>query len=192
VVNDITIRIIFTLIVMANIWTEVVDVRSAFLTAEFEPNHQMFVTVPKGFERNFPKNVVLLLKKTLYGNFQAAIQFWKKLCIVMTFIAAKRSQADVFLFYQWTTGGLLVYLSWVDDILIAGKKDNVLRAKTALTKHFTLDEQGEMLEYVGCRVEHDRKNHWMKLTQPVMIQSFKDEFDLPDDSPHLPALQEKS
>jgi hypothetical protein len=27
----------------------------------------------------------------------------------------------------------------------------------------------------------------MKLTQPVMIQSFKDEFDLPDDSPHLPA-----
>jgi hypothetical protein len=44
-----------------------------------------------------------------------------------------------------------------------------------------------MLEYVGCKVEHDRTNHWMKLTQPVMIQSFKDEFVLPDDSPQLPA-----
>jgi hypothetical protein len=173
--------------VMANFWTEIVDVRGAFLTAEFELNHKMFVSVPQGFEKSFPENVVLLLKKTMYGTCQAAIQFWKKLCVVTTLVAAKRSQADVCLFYQWTAAGLLVYMSWVDDILIAGKKGSVLRAKKALAKHFTLDEQGEMLEYIGCKVEHDRKNLWMKLTQPVMIQSFVDEFDLPDDSPKLPA-----
>jgi hypothetical protein len=60
---------------MANFWTEIVDVRGAFLTAEFEPNHRMFVSVPKGFEKNFPESVVLLLKKTLYGTCQAAIRF---------------------------------------------------------------------------------------------------------------------
>jgi hypothetical protein len=27
----------------------------------------------------------------------------------------------------------------------------------------------------------------MKLIQPVMVQSFADEFDLPDDAPQLPA-----
>jgi hypothetical protein len=47
VVNDITIRIIFTLIVMANFWTEIVDVRGEFLTAELDPNHKMYVCPKK-------------------------------------------------------------------------------------------------------------------------------------------------
>jgi hypothetical protein len=105
----------------------------------------------------------------------------------MVLIAAKRSKADVCLFYQWTAVGLLVYLSWVDDILIAGNKEDVLRAKWALARHFTVDEQGEMMVYVGCQIEHDRKKRWMKMTQPVMIQSFEDEFGLPDEAPQLPA-----
>jgi hypothetical protein len=62
VVNDITIRIVLTLIVMAGLWAEIVDVKEAILTAEFEPHHQMFVTVPKGFEKYYPRNVVLLLR----------------------------------------------------------------------------------------------------------------------------------
>jgi hypothetical protein len=44
----------------------------------------------------------------------------------------------------------------VDHILVAGKNEDVLRAKRSLAQHFTLDEQGEMLEYVGCKVEHRR------------------------------------
>jgi hypothetical protein len=94
VVNYFTIRIIFTLIVMANFWTEIVDVRGAFLTAEFEPNHRMFVSVPKGFEKNFPESVVLLLKKTLYGTCQAPIQFWKKLCVVVTVLPVESRRAS--------------------------------------------------------------------------------------------------
>lgn len=43
VVNDITIRIALVLIVMGGLWAEIVDVNGAFLTAEFEPNHKMYV-----------------------------------------------------------------------------------------------------------------------------------------------------
>jgi hypothetical protein len=100
-----TIRIVLTLIVMAGLWAEIVDVKGAFLPAEFEPHHQMYITVPKGFEKYYPGNVVLLLKRTLYGTCQAVIQFWKKLCGVMKLINV----------------GHLLYLSWVDDILIANK-----------------------------------------------------------------------
>jgi hypothetical protein len=32
------------------------------------------------------------------------------------------------------------------------------------------------MEYIGCKI--DRKKNLMKLTQPVLIQSFEDEFDL--------------
>jgi hypothetical protein len=100
---------------------------------------------------------MFLLKRTLYGTCQAAIQFWKKLCGVMALVDAQRSKADVCLFFQWTAAGLLLYMSWVDDIFISGKKEDVLRAKRSLAQHFTLHEQGEMFEYVGCKVEHNRQ-----------------------------------
>jgi hypothetical protein len=48
VVNDITIRIILVLIVVAGFSAEVVDVKGAFLTAEFDPNNKMYINVPKG------------------------------------------------------------------------------------------------------------------------------------------------
>eukprot|EP00173_Palmaria_palmata_P004456 Plantae.Rhodophyta-Palmaria_palmata.ctg6115.p1 GENE.Plantae.Rhodophyta-Palmaria_palmata.ctg6115~~Plantae.Rhodophyta-Palmaria_palmata.ctg6115.p1 ORF type:complete len:181 (-),score=23.44 Plantae.Rhodophyta-Palmaria_palmata.ctg6115:48-560(-) len=46
-------------------------------------------------------------------------------------------------------------------------------------KEFDCDEQGEVKEYVGCRVEYDKEKQFMRLTQPVLVQSFEDEFELP-------------
>jgi hypothetical protein len=108
---------------------------------------------------------------------------------VLKVIRALRSKADACLHFEWTALGLLIYLSWVDDILVCGAKGAVLIAKKGLGGHFTLDEQGEMKEYVGCKVERNHEEGWMKLTQPVMIQSFTDEFKLPDEAPVIPAKQ---
>lgn len=35
-----------------------------------------------------------------------------------------------------------------------------------------------MKEYIGCKVDYHPSEGWMKLTQPVLLQSFEDEFDL--------------
>jgi hypothetical protein len=48
---------------------------------------------------------------------------------------------------------------------------------------FKCDDVGEMTEYVGCKVEYNKEGKYMKLTQPVVIQSFVDQFDLPTDGP---------
>jgi hypothetical protein len=45
---------------------------------------------------------------------------------------------------------------------------------------------GEMREYVGCRIE--RNDGYVKLTQPVLVQSFEDEFEIPEgQAPKTPA-----
>jgi hypothetical protein len=33
----------------------IVDVRGALIIAEFDPGHRMYVSVPKGFEKRFPR-----------------------------------------------------------------------------------------------------------------------------------------
>jgi hypothetical protein len=51
--------------------------------------------------------------------------------------------------------------------------------KENIKKHFECDDIGSIQEYVGNKVEINSES--IKLTQPVLIQSLKDEFEIPDD-----------
>jgi hypothetical protein len=35
-----------------------------------------------------------------------------------------------------------------------------------------------MKEYIGCKIEHDQEGGWMKVSQPVLLQSLQDKFNL--------------
>ena len=101
----------------------------------------------------------------------------------------KRSKADPCLYFAWTTYGLILWMSWVDDLLACGKKDGVMIAKSKMLKHFECDEVGEVNEYVGCKIDYNKTEQSMKLTQPVLLQSFEDEFELTKrDYPKTPAI----
>jgi hypothetical protein len=76
----------------------------------------------------------------------------------------------------------------VDDCLICGEKASVIHAKEEMKKQFDWDEVGELTEYVGCKVDHNKEEGWIKLTQPDLMQSYVDEFDLPEgEVPRTPA-----
>ena len=85
--------------------------------------------IPQGFERFYPKNCVLLLKKTLYGTKPAAKAFWMKLLEALKGMKYEQSKADPCLYFKWTEDGLVIWLSWVDDCLICGKPEGVKNAK---------------------------------------------------------------
>ena len=52
--------------------------------------------------------------------------------------------------------------------------------KKGMTNHFDCDEVGELMEFVGCKL--DRTDDSLQITQPVLMQSFVDEFALPEGS----------
>ncbi len=72
VTNSATIRIVLVLMVMADMIAHMVDVKWAFLHGEFEDSKKIHMKIPKGFEKYFPAESVLLLLKCLYGLKQAA------------------------------------------------------------------------------------------------------------------------
>ena len=47
-----------------------------------------------------------------------------------------------------------------------------------MLQQFDCDEVGELKEYVGCKIDWDKSAKWLKFTQPVLLQSFQDEFEL--------------
>ena len=177
VVGMVSVMIILTLITMMNWYACLVDVHGAFLLGNFEPGVEMYMEVPQGFEKYYPGDVVLKLLKTIYGTIQAAKRFWIFLLSVLRKFAFERSKADPCVYYKWKNGRLLIVASWVDDLLLCGNKADVLELKKQLFDTMECEDVGELNEYVGCKIE--RTEDAIKLTQPVLIQSFKDEFEVP-------------
>lgn len=196
VTNDMSIRIMMTLALMANWVTWITDVKGAFLHGEFEEGDEpVYMEVPEGFEKHYeePKtfgtnkddiNIVLLLLKTIYGLKNAAKAFWNELLKAMKYMEFDKSNADPCLYWKWTEqGNLVTWLSWIDDCACFGRPEDVKREVETLKELFDCDDVGTMYEYVGCKIDRSEDTNGIgefKFTQPVMLQSFEDEFDLSD------------
>ena len=179
VTTNVTIRIILVLMLMAGWCAQMLDVNGAFLHGDFTDGEKVHMKVPQGFERWYdPRLYVLLLLQTLYGCKQSAMAFWRKILQCFDDMGFKRSKADPCLYFKWTLFGLVIWLSWIDDCLCVGSKQGVMKAKQQMKDQFDCDDVGDLNEYIGCKVEIDHENGTVKFTQPVMLQSFKDEFEL--------------
>ena len=51
-----------------------------------------------------------------------------------------RSLCDPCVYYKWTSRGLVMWISWIDDMLCIGHPDDVKESKTAFMKLFSCDD----------------------------------------------------
>ena len=66
-VNEINIWIVFILMIMADWWEELLNVKGAFLTGIFDKVEELYMEVTQGMEQCYPVNLLLILLRTLYG-----------------------------------------------------------------------------------------------------------------------------
>lgn len=66
--------------------------------------------------------------------------------------------------FKLTENGLLFTISWADQLLLAGQKTCVLGLEEALKKHSEMDEVGDLTAYVGCQLDYNTEEGWMKIT----------------------------
>ena len=72
--------------------------------------------------------------------------------------------------------------------MIWGSRKIVTNDKNEMMERFDCDDVGDVIEYVGCKIEQNLEKGWTKITQPVMIQSFGDEFKIKESrKPKTPA-----
>jgi len=96
----------------------------------------------------------------------------------MKMMGFKRSEADPCIYYRWSkNNGLIVWLSWIDDCLCIGNNQEVKIAKNAMLKQFECYDVRFPTEYVGYKLNFNKENNSLTFTQPVMIQSFSDEYE---------------
>ena len=91
----------------------------------------------------------------------------------------EHSTVDPCLYFDWTPNGLVMIVSWIDDNLIVGSDVAVKKNNKRLMSHFDCGDCGELDGYVGCNITHIGDDA-LKFTQPVNLQSFTSEFELPN------------
>jgi hypothetical protein len=136
-------------------WTaEFIDVQGAFLCGNFQDEEQINMSIPEGFEQFYPIWWLLLLLQTLiYGLRKVAKAFFIEVKRSMTNMNYEQSKVERCLFFAWTTVGLILWVTWVDDSCILWDKDGVKAANDQMKSIVDYDDLRELTEYVGCKIE---------------------------------------
>ena len=71
---------------------------------------------------------------------------------------------------------LVIIIYWIDDLLIIWNKENVKNTKIEIIRRFNCEDGRELKDHVGCKL--DWEGDAIKINQPILIQSLKDEFDV--------------
>jgi hypothetical protein len=184
------IRIVLVLMIMAGWVGEILDVQGAFLHGEFDQGEEIHMELPQGFKKHYdPMYYVLLVLKTIYGLKQSVFQIWKAILLCFSSMGFVRRKADPCLYFKWSHKGLVLWVSWINDCLVMGPTESVKATRKQMTDRFNCDVLGNMDEYVGCKLVRNVKEGWLRFMQPVLLQSFEDELDLPveNNKPNIPA-----
>ena len=80
---------------------------------------------------------------------------------------------------------MVLIVLWIDDNLIIGSKKAVEKTKKDIMERFDCKDCGDIEEYMGSKIV--RMKILLKFTQPELMQSYNDKFELPKKSYRMPA-----
>ena len=175
VVTWFSIRLVLVLSIINKWYTKQVDFVLAYTQADIE--FDMYMELPKGIETRYGdgKTHVLKLLKNLYGQKQAGRVWNQHLTKGLKAIGFKQSNVDECVFFR----GNVIFVVYTDDGIFASiSKEEIDKAIREMKRHFNLEDQGDIKDYLGINVEQ-MANGDLKLTQPHLIKQIVDELKLP-------------
>jgi hypothetical protein len=176
-VDDITVRMVISNMLMQEWESEVVDVTTAFLHGNME--EEVYMKCPEGLDLVDRGWVIesdcVELIKTIYGTKQAARQYWKIFIEQMTMKRFEQTHADSCLLKRKDENGTVLICVYVGDCLLTGDRMAIDIAMKDIEETFETRRLGPLHEYIGCTFL-DMKDGPLKMIQPDMIKKLESSF----------------
>ncbi|CAI5967067.1 unnamed protein product [Closterium sp. NIES-65] len=151
------------------------DISTAFLNGILE--EEVFMTQPPGYEDGTGR--VCKLKKSIYGLKQAPRCWYQKLAAVLEEMGFRTSSCDESLFLKGEGEKLVLFLVYVDDILLfSSSMKEVQKVQQQLMENFKCKNLGEVKYYLGMHVERDLDHRWLKLHQEKFIKELGEKYGI--------------
>jgi hypothetical protein len=177
VVDDDTVRMVITMMIVYNWDNEVLDITTAFLHGDME--EAVYMKCPEGIDLvevgwDLDTDCTELLK-TIYGTKQAARQYWKKFMSYMEENGFQRTHSESCLLKKTDENGTVVICVYVDDCLFTGDRKANNNAIKIIENEFETRRIGTLKEYIGCSID-ELTDGTRKLLQPDMVKKIEKEF----------------
>ena len=151
------------------------DVKQAFTQAPLD--YKVIMKLPGGCGDLSGKYVEL--KKALYGLKQSGA-LWNNLLVTkLAKHGMEQCKADPCVFRKIVKGEVILVLAvHVDDMAVAGPRDEVDKLLVTLNEDFTTVDLGELTFFTGCAVIQDVKDGITKINQRTFIETLARRFDV--------------
>jgi Reverse transcriptase (RNA-dependent DNA polymerase) len=172
---------------------ESVDISTAFLNGDI--NAEVYMRKPEGLEiPGFEGSEwVLQLLKGLYGIKQGPRIWSVKLHTALSEIGFQRLESDHSVFVYERDGVKIIVPVHVDDLVLASSsKEAIQRVKNELKQRFKIHDQGPTSFILGVKLERDRKNRTISLSQPAYVKSILELYRMQDCNPASTPMADKA
>lgn len=193
VVKPTAFRVFFAIAAFFELDIDQMDVKTAFLYGLID--QLVYVEIPKGTESEANRNMECKLLKALYGLKQSPRLWYERLSsFFLEKLGLRRINADHCNFI--TSAGLdgPVVTTFVDDIKIMAPKESgmIEQVKIELAFAFSMADMGPISFYLGLKVERNREERAIKLSQPAYIDKVLAKFHLDKTKPVNSPMKESA
>ena len=164
VVQWTTVRLMLILEVLLDLKSKQGDITAAFLHATLKEDEEVYVEMPRGFQK---KGKVLKLKKTLYGLRQSPRAFWKYMVEKMEASNMPQSKLDPCLF----VGEKVIAICYVDDLIFWARNEQDIHELAIKLRSLGVDleQEDDAAGFLGVRLERDTTTGLMEMKQEGLI-----------------------
>ncbi|GJW99868.1 retrovirus-related pol polyprotein from transposon TNT 1-94 [Tanacetum coccineum] len=146
-----SIRMILAIAALRNLEIHQMDVKTAFLNGDLE--EEIYMNQPEGFIAPGQEGKVCRLVKSLYGLKQAPKQWHQKFDNTMLESGFKINECDKCVYVKDTSSGYVILCLYVDDMLIVGSNDKMIRStKDMLKSKFDMKDMGLADVILGIKI----------------------------------------
>ncbi|CAI7816117.1 unnamed protein product [Closterium sp. NIES-53] len=151
------------------------DISTAFFNGILEED--VYMTQQPGYEDGTGR--VCKLKKSIYGLKQAPRRWYQKLAAVLEEMGFRTSSCDESLFLKGEGEKLVLFLVYVDDILLfSSSMKEIQKMQQQLMKNIKCKTLGEVKYYLRMHVERDLDHRWLKLHQEKFIKELGEKYGI--------------
>ena len=146
-----SIRMVLAIAALRKLEIHQMDVKTAFLNGELD--EEIYMDQPEGFSAPGQEGKVCKLVKSLYGLKQAPKQWHQKFDEVMLDNGFKINECDKCVYVKDTSKGYVMLCLYVDDMLIVGSNDRMIRStKDMLKARFDMKDMGLADVILGMKI----------------------------------------
>ncbi|GBN12713.1 Retrovirus-related Pol polyprotein from transposon TNT 1-94 [Araneus ventricosus] len=178
VVTYTTIRTFLAAAAYKNLNVTHVDIKTAFLHGNLEDD----MSQPEGYIQAGQEQKVCKLNKAIYGLKQAARAWHLKIGESLIKYGFEQSKADPCLFKFANNGNPIYIIVYVDDLLIAGKDEDIRKIIKELEEEYELKNLGEVNYYLGINIERTKEGNFA-LNRKNKIEEIVEKFNLKEAKP---------